>query len=125
MFQWVTGVPYHSPLPVVAKQEVSVWERAAAVTVPANVETTVLTHTVASSPLFLDELSMAGGFAAEFRVYLDAVLKLTERIEVGRPVARVPFHGLRVEVGGVLAVKVLHGQAGSTFDFEATLRGHK
>lgn len=115
---------YGSPLPVQFSVGTSVQEFGSQPAVAANVETTVLSYTVAASDKFLDEIAMAGSYPAQFNIYLNGVLKETQRIEVVAPVAHAYFHGAKFQVGATIVVKVTHSHTGFTHAFEATLKAH-
>lgn len=116
---------YDTPLPTQRAQGTSMWNRASQSNVPSGAETTILSFTDPAATWFLDEVSMAGDFAAEFRIYLNGAQKDTERIEVGKPVARIGLYGMRLSAGDVFAVKVIHAHAGQLHAFEASLKAHQ
>jgi hypothetical protein len=102
----------------------NLWERGTVANVPAATETTVLTHTVSGSDAYLFEITATGSFDAEIRVYLNGAWKQSDRIERGHPSARFTFPGIKIVVGDVVDVKVIHQRAGGALeDYEATLVG--
>ncbi len=103
----------------------TVWERSEATNVPDNVETIVQTYSVAGSVLYLDSIALTGTFAAEFSVYLNSVKRETRRIEITDPSPTIPFHGIPLQVGDVLEVRVTHYDAGEMHDFESSVKGHR
>lgn len=103
----------------------SVLERGAQANVAAETETQLLSHTVAGTPLFLDEINCTGTGAAVFRVYVDGAHKETKRYAGGYAPLEFKYPPHRLAVGAVVAVKVTHHQAGKAYDYEATLKGHR
>lgn len=118
---------YGNPVPVsiVSGSGIAFLEFGSSTSIPANSLTTVLTHTVATSPLFLTNFFSSGELDAEVSFYVNTVRKLVWRTSEQQRNAEVPIGPLRFPIGTILDIKVVHFYTGKTADFEASLVGYK
>lgn len=104
----------------------SVWEYAEATTIAANATTTIISYTVTTADLFLDQVIGSGTIDAEYSIVIDgsnkARYKTSEQDRTAKFIFTTPQ---KVSVGSIVDIKVTHFQTGSSGDFNASLIGHK
>lgn len=95
-----------------------------ATAVPASTQTTVLSYT-ATANTKLTNIICGGIDNAKWQVYIDSVLKITQRAANGDRNLHIPFTTpLLLANGSTIDVKVTHTFAGDVLDFESTLLGY-
>ena len=104
----------------------SIIERQPATLVPGNVETTVLTYTVSGSTLWLDEVVVTGPVDGKWGIYINTVRKIPYWTSEQNRTGIITFpKSLKLIVGTIIDIKILHNYTSFTPDFEATLIGHR
>jgi len=104
----------------------NVFDYGTAVIVPANTVTTIKTHTVTGSTLFVTGWTASGEVDAEYQFFINASKVLTWRTSEQQRNAFVPFPNIvRSVVGTIFDIKVLHFYPGKVSDFDATLIGYR
>lgn len=111
---------------VVGGTSSSIWEWDEVNTVAANAIATILTHTVTTSDLLLDNIIATGTVDAEYQVLLDGNIKAKYMTsEQDRTAKFLMPTAQRITVGTVITVKAIHFRTGVIADFNASLIGHK
>lgn len=120
------GTGFHfDPTGLALQPTATVLDRGANPTVTDSSETLVKSHTVTGSKLYLDGIALHGDWPAEFRVYVNTILKQTKRTSFVELSPELPFSGVPLQVGDVLEVRVVHYDVGNTHSYEATVKGHR
>lgn len=103
----------------------SVWEYAEISSVAASAVTTILTHTVTTSKLFLDMILASGDVDAEFIIVVNGSNKARYKTSEQDRTAKFLFTAAqRFNVGDIIDIKVVHF-ASTSGAFNASLIGHK
>lgn len=94
-----------------------------ATSVGHSTETTILTYT-ATDKTFITQISASGEAPAKYKVFINTELKDT--IMTNKYNVLFSFlYPLKLEVGDVLDVKVIHEFNGEVLNFNSTLYGYK
>lgn len=103
----------------------SVWEYSEVTSVPSAAVTTIHTHTVTSTKLFLDIILASGNLDAEYLIVVNGSTKARYKTSEQDRTAKFLFPSAqRFEIGDIIDIKVLH-DASTSGDFNASLIGHK
>lgn len=104
----------------------SVWEYAEITSIASGATSTILTYTVTSTELFLDQVIASGDIDAEYTIVVDGSTKARYKTSEQNRTAQFIFTSpQRVAVGSIIDIKVTHFQTGSSGNFNTALIGHK
>jgi len=96
-----------------------------ATVVPSTTITTVVTHTVVGSTLYLDGFQLTGQVDGEITFVINTLIKMKIRsAEMDRNGVMIFPAPIKLTVGDIVDVKIEHFDTG-TFTFNATLFGHR
>jgi hypothetical protein len=119
-----------SPIPVTVVSGGGVtqntWFNGLAATVADNVVTTIITHTVVGSTLYIEGFITTGELDAEYTFYIDNTKVLTLwSSEQQRNIFFNLTNAIIGAVGTIFDIKVKHYHTGKVADFNATLIGFR
>jgi len=96
-----------------------------AISVPANIETTIVSYSTGASPTWITTILCSGMQYGKFRYFENLVPLIVLRGGSDRNVMFNITTPLKVPAGATIDVKVTHFNTGDTPDFECSILGYK